>query len=327
MQSGIIAVYDRETAYAMRLSDYMNRQGRFQTAVHCYREEEALQEAIDAGMVKLVLAGETGEKLATGSVPVVRLTEEDSCQTMAVYKYQPAGKILRGMEEAGLELLQLSVPKAGSLAQLRAVYAPTGGCLKTTLALVMGALLAEKRRVLYLNLEAHSGFRVLMNRRYPMDLSDILAYQRQGEDILERLPDALQTMEKLFYLAPAVWPEDIYGTRTEEWTKLLSALTGSGRFDEIILDVGQELPYPEEILMCCDKVYRPIQADAVSQAKNTEYDRYLSASGRSELLSRMVLVSLEKADCRRGCASLDQWQRWENLVPVVKKILQEEDHR
>lgn len=357
MQSGIIAVYDREQEYGMRLADYLNRRGHFRAAVHFYGTREMLQEAVDGGTVQLIVTGGPGtgqdrytedrseNGLENGSengsenspengpergarrhpVPTIFLTEEVSGETMTAYKYQPAGNILRIIEAASEETLRLMRPEACAVAGLRGVYAPAGGCLKTSLALMIGAVLAEKKRVLYLNLEAHSGFRVLMNRRYDTDLSDLLAVQRQGGDPLDRLPDALQTFEQLLYLAPVVWPEDIYETGPEEWQQLITALTASGRFDEIILDVGLDFPHPEEILMYCDRIYRPMGEDAVSLAKNEEYDRYLSVSSRSDLLSRMTPVPLKEMDRRREYRSFDQWQRWEGLIHAVKKLLSEEE--
>lgn len=324
MQAGVIAVYDQEPEYAMRLSDYISRQGRFPVGVACYAEEEALREAVRAGQVRMVIAGQMKEALTEDSLPVIHLTEEKTCQAMAVYKYQPAGKLLQLIEEVGQEIMPLSETRTVAAAEIRGVYAPSGGCLKTTLALLMGVLLAEREKVLYLNLEAHSGFRVLMDCQYPADLSDLLAMMRQGEDVVEKLPGMLQSFEGLSYLAPVVWPEDIYETKPQEWRDLIGRLAGSGRFDQMILDVGLDFPCPEELLMCCGRVYRPEKPDAISRAKDAEYDRYLTASSRGELLSRMVPVPLGEIAGLGGCRSLDQWRRWEGLVPVVRKILWEE---
>lgn len=324
MQAGVIAVYDREPEYAARLSEYLSSQGRLAAAVMFCPEEETLREAIHGGQVKLIVAGQTEKELTADSLPVLHLTEEKSSQAMTVYKYQPAGKILQVIESAGQKIIPLAGTKSEVSAQIRGVYAPSGGCLKTTLALLMGVLLAEEKKVLYLNLEAHAGFRTLMDCQYPADLSDVLALMRQGQDIPANLPGMLQTFEGLSYVAPVIWPEDIYETKPQEWAELISQLAGSGRFDEIILDVGLDFPWPEEILRCCNRIYRPEKPDAIARAKSDEYDRYLAASNQNELLSRMVHIPLEEMDCRGVGRSFDQWQRWEALIPAVKKLLKEE---
>lgn len=347
MRPGMIALYDRESSYGAALSEYIQRQGSSETATALYTEEAALQKEIDTGRVDLVVVIEPdGRKAGTDeteareksseetackrlcgvlqdtSIPVLRLTEERSRETGKLYKYQSARKILQTIEYTRRNRWKNLGDKTATMAKIRGVYAPVGGCLKTSLAIVMGCLLSETRRVLYVNLEAHSGFSTILDCKSQLDLADLLAKMRQGQDEMEMLPQVIQSYEGLSYLAPVLWPEDIYETTLTEWKDLLGRLSGCGQFDEIILDVGQDIPYPEEVMLCCDRIYRPIRPDAFSQAKNEEYDRYLSLSNRGELLNRTTRIPLSQVEVMTE--SFHQWKRWEQLIPVMRKILEEE---
>ena len=80
-------------------------------------------------------------------------------------------------------------------------YSPVGRCLQTTFALSMGQILAKKHKTLYLNFEAYSGFGYLLNREFPMDITDVLYYFRCEKDRLSyRLEGMIQTLNGLDYI-------------------------------------------------------------------------------------------------------------------------------
>ena len=190
----------------------------------------------------------------------------------------------------------------------------------------MGCLLAEDSRCLFLSLEAHSGFRTLFGRQYPVDLSDLFAMIRQGGDIFEILSEAMQPFGKLQYVPPVIWPVDVREAEFSELRELLQRLAVSGRFDEIILDVGQDLACPEKVLQLCDEIYQPEKEDIFSRGKLAEYEAYLRITGQESLCERTQRIPVSRLATDVDCISLDQWQRWEQMIPVVRQLLQEAGH-
>ncbi len=249
-----------------------------------------------------------------------------------LYKYQPASHILQalsGIRVQAAQQLAAAQPEALTGVQpawIRGIYSPMGGCLKTSLGLVMGCLRAEECRCLFLSLEAHSGFRTLFGRQYPVDLADLFALVRQGGDLLGTFSEALQPFGKLQYIPPVIWPVDIREAEFSELKELLRRLALCGRFDEIIVDVGQDLARPEKILMLCDEIYQPEKEDVFSQAKLAEYDSYLQVSGYEALRQRTRRIPLSRLTAGLEMTPWDQWQRWEEMIPVVRQILKEVSH-
>jgi len=344
MRSGIIAVWDRDPEYAERLSEYLRRQKSLSVAAAFYSDPEELRRAVEAGRIGLVVTGQSlaGREWLRGTARVILSEEKENCgavkeksaeiaretreaaegEATVVYKYQSAYEILRVVQGCRQILPATACRRAE--ARLRAVYSPLGGCLKTSLGLVMGRILAEERSSLFVSLEAHSGFRTLFGRQYPVDISDLLAAVREGKKITGLLDQALQFMGGLQYISPVVWPEDVREAEREGLRQLLEELAGSGRFEEIILDVGQDLACPETLLACCDRIYRPQKEDAFSLAKLEEYDAYLAAGGWQAVRERTRPIPLGELSGDIPAGRLDQWQRWEGMIPFVRRILEEE---
>lgn len=325
MRSGIVAVWDKDREYAVRLSEYLSRQSGMASSVVYYSDSEALRQAVDTHQVSVAVVGHpVAESAWLKDIPVLTLAEERSCEGTAVYKYQPACEVFR-IISGFRERAEAAPALSGPAAKLRAVYSPLGGCLKTSLGLVMSCVLAEEKNCLFLSLEAHSGFRALLDRQYPVDLSDLFAAVRQRGDLQGELTGAVQSLGKLRYIPPVIWPEDIREAEQGELRELLRQLACTAGYDEVILDVGLDLARPEEILSWCERIYRPEKEDAFSSAKLAEYDSYLKASGQEALLDRTRKIPLSALSQGISPLRLSQWQRWEQMVPVVRRILAQEE--
>lgn len=325
MRSGIVAVWDKDREYAAKLSEYLHRQNSLGSAVVLYSEPEELKRAVDTRQVSLALVGRpVADSPWLSDTAHLTLTEERDGAESTVYKYQPAREMLRVI--AGFRDMSAAEDALawGPPALLRAVYSPLGGCLKTSLALVMGCILAEERKCLFLSLEVHSGFRTLFGRQYPMDLSDLFALVRQGGDICGKLSGVLQSFGQLQYIPPVIWPEDIREAERGELKELLHILAQRCGFEEIVLDMGADMSRPEEILAWCDRIYRPEKEDAFSMAKLAEYDDYLKVSGYGELTARTSRIPLAELAGEVSPARWNQWQRWEQMLPAVRRLLAKE---
>lgn len=322
MRSGIVAVWDKDREYAAKLSEYLRRQNSLGSTVVLYSDPEELKRAVNTHQVSVALAGRpVADCPWLSDTAHLTLTEERDGAEFTVYKYQPAGELLRviaGFRDASAAE---EARAWGPPARLRAVYSPLGGCLKTSLALVMGSILAEEKRCLFLSLEAHSGFRTLFDRQYPMDLSDLFALVRQGGDVSGSLSGVWQSFGKLLYIPPVIWPEDIREAERGELKELLHILAQRCGFEEIVLDVGADMSRPEELLAWCDQIYRPEKEDAFSLAKLAEYEEYLKVSGYGELAARTSRIPLSELAGEASPMKWNQWQRWEQMLPAVRRLL------
>lgn len=159
-----------------------------------------------------------------------------------------------------------------------------------------------------------------------MDLSDVFALVRQGGDLTKGLAEAVQPFGKLQYIPPVIWPVDIREAEFSELIELIRRLAMCGRFDEIILDVGQDLACPEKVLQLCDEIYQPEKEDIFSRGKLAEYEAYLRITGQEGICERTRRIPISRLTVGMDGLALDQWQRWEEMIPIVRQLLQEICH-
>ena len=350
MRSGMIAVWDPDRDYREKLSAYLRQHGDRGAAVVAFGAMEKLRQAVERGQVSVTVAARSLEEEAwLRGNPTVFLTEMETLETnekndsrfsqggewQYFYKYQPARHLLRCIstlqqrayvDQSAETEMPVTEYVSGKFARIRGIYSPLGGCLKTSFGLVLGCLLAEEKRCLFLSLEAHAGFRTLFGRQYPMDLSDLFACLRQKQSMGSMLSEALQPFGSLQYIPPVIWPVDIREAEFDELREVLRWLAQCGRFDEIVVDVGQDLACPERVLMLCDEIYQLEKEDVFSRAKLAEYEAYLRISGYDEISERMQRIPLSRLTVGTETAELDQWQRWEQMIPAVRRILKEVGH-
>ena len=347
MHSGMIGIWDQDPEYAKALCEYLRRQEGLGAFVVAYEDRESLRQAVETGQIWLVITGESESHHPwLQTVPLLILTEQknnghaldterngmskEAIPRCYEYRYQSARQIRLRLEELKERAISCPVQKHGEsspgmvMARIRGIYAPLGGCLKTSLGLVLGSVLAEEKRCLLVSLEAHAGFRTLFGRQYPVDLADLLAAIRQGGDWQGLLSQALQPFGKLQYIPPVIWPVDIREAEFDELEQLLRQLALCGRFDEILVDVGQDLARPEKILTLCDWIYQPHKEDVFSKAKLAEYDCYLQVAGYEALRKRTHRIALPQRDVLEAGMVSDQWQCWEELLPLARQVLQKE---
>ena len=123
MRSGIIAVWDRDQEYANQLSKYISDRQRGEECAVFYSDPERLRQAVETGQISLVLAGcPVADSPWLKNAALLRLTEDKGiAEPSAVYKYQPAGQILRVISEVQESRAALGLMSAKPAARVRAV--------------------------------------------------------------------------------------------------------------------------------------------------------------------------------------------------------------
>ena len=205
------------------------------------------------------------------------------------------------------------------------MYSPVGRTMKTTFALTLGQILAKKRACLYLNLEAYSGFEYLMERKFEQTLGDLLYYLRLGSDqLVTKMGSMVQSINNLDYLPPVLSMEDIQSTTAEEWIRLLQQIIDYSNYDVIILDLGDSVSQLYQLLEQCTRIYMPIRADPVSQAKIQQFEHTLQVWEKQAVLDRIRKIKPPyHRSTRSGTGYMDDLV-WSELGDYVREMIRKE---
>lgn len=326
MKNRILAVCDPEEAYAGRLMEYLNGKQISPFYVRSFTSREALedfaqQEEIEVLLISADMAGEEMRSpqmgmrilLSTGQVPVGLEGEP------VVYKYQSAEKMIREIlnyyAEAGQPFLQAAIWRGE--ARIYGVYSPIRRLGKTTFALAFGMACAKRRRTLYLNLEAYSGFEEMRPSLQEWNLGDLLYFLKKGKQgFLYKLKSVIQSLEYLDYISPVLCLEDLLTVTEEEWEVLLERLVTDAGYECLVIDFSDCVQGLFGLLGKCGCVYMPVLEDGISKAKLGQFEKILRLKGYENLRETIHRIKLPQTGGRELPGEL--------LIPEEMKRFAEE---
>lgn len=322
----IMAVYDVDPFYAARFAEVVNQKETMPYEVVAFTSMEKLYAFSEKHPVALLLLGgelKREEAEAVGAGQIIVLSEGETAETElscpSVYKYQSTDAIVREvMEYCCDETASGPVIREG--ADILGVYSPVSRCLKTSLAITMGKILAQEERTLYVNLEEFSGLSSLTRTEYRSDLSDLLYFFSEGNYNLLRLNSVVHTTGGLDYIPPARYPEDL-DEAGEQAAGLIRAIARESGYEKIVVDAGNCRKTALPVMKLCRLIYMPVLEDGVSRAKLEEFDRYLSLTGNADLRERIRKLKLPRQGVPgRNSNYLDQLL-WSELGDYVRQLL------
>lgn len=328
MNKRIMAVFDVEPCYADRLAEAANQREKVPFTVIAFTNMDKLTEFSMENQVEILLVDEKSRQAASQvrANQVVILSEGEALggegELPGVYKYQSADAIIR--EVMACYCTRTAEPassQVGSKSILIGVYSPINRCLKTSFSLVLGQVLAKDQQVLYLSLEDCSGLSKIMGQSGPGDFSDVLYYYSRGGLSWARLKSLVYSWDRLDYIMPVRYPEDLCQVTAGEMADLLVKLAGKRIYEVIVVDLGQFGKKAAEVLEVCDGVYMPVRQDLVSAAKVEEFEAYAAASGHGGVLDKIRKLKLpyrSSADNQRNY--LEQLM-WGELGDYVRQML------
>ena len=302
----ILAVYDTDIDYGDRLTAYLNTRTSHPFQMVAFTSRQALMDYLNKRHVDVLLISQNvmSEEISQKDVgQIMLLTEGDVLKELsqypAIYKYQSSDGLIRDVVKAYGEQAESERLPAGKRAKRIAVYSPLGRCMKTSLALVAGILLAKEGAALFCSLEAFSGVDMLLGGKSPGDLSDVFYYCRQGM-LANKALSLVQSYREMDYISPIRCPQDLRQFSAEELNRALEILEQSRPYQYSILDVGSQITDIPGVLEHCEKIYMPVKEDAVSLEKLKNYEQYMRETGQEEILLKTQRLKLPYHHCFGG---------------------------
>lgn len=336
MKKSILAICDLEEAYACNLTEYMNQRKNTPFEVQAFTNLESLSEFARKNHIELLLISTKAmcEEVKQWDIDrIIILSEGEypdySGQEPQVYKYQASDSLIAEVMNyyaAAVPNIQPALFVGTALkAEILAVYSPLGRVGKTTFALTLGEVLAEKQKVLYLNLEDYNGFEGCFDQSYRADLSDLIYFARQKEGNLTfKLNGMIQTFHNLDYIPPAFSPSDLRDVSWKEWVWFLRELLLCGGYECLVLDMGHQIEERYQILRQCKRVYVPVLEDTISKGKILQFEKNLSALDCQDVLKKVCKLHLpewrESFDGKHGIGPVVQG----SLGTYVRKLVAKE---
>ena len=333
MTKKLFAVCDLDGSYAERLTDYLNETQSRMFEVRAFSSAESLLSYGEGHHISLLLISTAAMSDAVRGLDaerIVILSEGEQVreweQEKHVYKYQSSDQLVAEV----LDCYASGAPgepreKNRITCALAGVYSPVGRAGKTSFALTLSEILGRSRRVLYINLEDHSGFETIIGSGSGQDLSDLIYFARQKEgDLGVRLQSVVRSAGSIDYIPPAFSPSDLRDVPAEEWLELLARLCACTDYEVMVLDVGDRIDEFPLLLRECRRVYMPVLNDRASAAKIRQFEKNLEALDYGDVLAKLQKIRLPRTQIQGSGGRLLENLASGRLGEFTKGVIRED---
>lgn len=303
----ILIICDEEEHYVFRMAEYLNNQGLLPFEVMAFNDLTKLEQFLDSNRAAVLLINSTmyeqrSKELKAGGIILLDAGEvsgsragsmvaetSDYSAFPVISKYQSAAVIARQILEICTSGTGAALPIIRSVrsSKLIGIYSPVGRCLQTSFSLVLGQLLAQKKKCLYINLEPYSGFHTLFGKSYRHSMTDLLYFlQKDTERFIYKLKSTVEQIGRLDYVPPAESFLDLMDVDVKTWTRLIELLTVRTDYEVVLLDLSDYIRGLFEILSVCDNIYTIVKKDGMAMAKLDQYEQILSYTSHETILDK-----------------------------------------
>ena len=321
-----IAVCVADRSYCEKLVAYLAGEKQKHAEVYVFSDPEVFwgsAERLDFHAALMEEPFFENDRIYTGITRFILMNEgvvaEKWRDFPTIYKYQKVDAILREIYGLiGEYQTEDGIYPRGK--ELIGVYSPHGHDLQIPFSLGLTEILAEKKRVLYLNLMDCAGFEGLFGESYTVDLGDLLYFARKGgERFFQKLGMMLYKTGDADYIPPAHNPEVLHEATKEDYEQLLALLCEKTDYQTIVIDFGVVIPGFAELMQRFEKLYCPVSEGELNVSRIRHFERYLSGDGEQLGEKIQYLKLQEQTGQSGGLLRLKQQIFWGEFGESLKR--------
>lgn len=295
-----VAVLDKEREYLKQLTAYLVKKRENFFKVWTFWDIETYQRAAEAEMFDVLLVtGAFLENMETGEIQSKIILFREDCipgfaqHLPSVSKYQPAEEIFSQICAFLWQDNTFQEEWAfGKRTKMIGVYSPVHVERQMFFSLIMARILGEHQKLLYINLQEHSGFYGVTNTDAAEDIGDLIyGMMQKGRDFQAGLHRIRRTILNFDYIPPVVNPEHLSEIPQKLYEELLIGLKNQSGYDVVIVDFGNIFLGFAQMLSVFENVYCLEKEGGLNRYRIKEFFEYLEKEDEA-LVSRLKHIFL-----------------------------------
>lgn len=228
----------------------------------------------------------------------------------AVDKYQPVSRILREVFSVYQDRREETMEGMDGEKEIIGVYSPGHSIWQTPFTLTYAQALAQREKVLYVNLKECAGFRGWFSQEYEKDLLDVMYLcLNGGVNVAHCIGSALYAIEGIDYIPPAEDGGCLGEISAQDYLKFIKLLGESSGYGVIMLDFGMMVPGFFRLLGMCSKVYVATEPGELQMAPLQQFQQMVLRQEEAELEKKLVYLSLPAINIG-ACPGTGKMQQW-----------------
>ena len=343
-----VAFCDTDEVYRSRIVAYLMEHKAKEVTVCSFSEPELFLTYAKKENYDVIILGEgcapLEKELYQGKIPVLKLVEQlpgyvaeqpseyaaevsgyltESRSTRAeTLKYQPVETIWHEVQV--LAAGNRGNPVAGVSWKLEVigVCSPVRHEMQVPFSLLLAGILAEKRKILYLNLMKFSGLQQSFEFSGDCDMGDVVLRLRKGMLTRETFLRSVYETEHFSYIPSFFNPEQLGEFTERDFSALLDFVRNETEFETVVIDFGMGVQSLALLLDSCSSCYCPVKKGYFYEGQTEEFFRYLERVEKTKLRERLQVVELPfSAKGIRGGGNVLEQLLWCEFGDYVRNFL------
>ena len=288
---GIIAIYDSDLTYAIRLMEYIKKRKEFGYEVLVFTKENSLYDFVSTRVIDILLmedglliSNEMKDNIKATFILSDDLDQSATNEELRVLKYQSAQKLITDVLLMYNRLFNKDQQTYGNKSlKIVSVISLTPEINKLALAWSYAYHISEQSKVLFIPLELLPIPFIDMNEYSKSSLSDFLYYLKNKDpDLISIMNSYISYIDTIAYLSGISIGLDLISVTREDIKGWIEALSLSPDYDVIVFYLGFYSEATVELMNQSDKVLVPIAEQSEDHVLIGELERQLNFIGVSK---------------------------------------------
>lgn len=321
MNKLIVAVCDTDDVYRGRFVTYLVEHKSEEIMVFSYSHPELFREEISSKKFDIAIIGDGFQEMESvlkkAGIPVIRMIttmperaakadhygELETDHTSCIFKFQPMESVIHEMRV--MSGGKLDFPKDTSITaglEIIGIYSPVRHEMQTPFSVLFSVLIAEKRKVLYINFITNSEFPELFGGSEDYDMGDIVVQLRNQKLTRESFWRCTHEIEKVVCIPPFSNPEHLHELTWKDYIALLEFVKKETDFETVLIDFGEGMDRFADMLNVCTSIYCPVKSGYFYECKIRRFMEYIRAASSDHIEAKLhfAKVSFSAGNIRGG---------------------------
>ncbi|NLZ82058.1 MAG: hypothetical protein GX915_00160 [Clostridiales bacterium] len=328
---GIIAIYDSDLTYAIRLMEYIKKRKEFGYEVLVFTKENSLYDFVSTRVIDILLmedglliSNEMKDNIKATFILSDDLDQSATNEELRVLKYQSAQKLITDVLLMYNRLFNKDQQTYGNKSlKIVSVISLTPEINKLAFAWSYAYHISEHHKVLFIPLELLPIPFIDMNEHSKSSLSDFLYYlKNKDSNLISIMNSYISNIDSIAYLSGISIGLDLISVTKEDIKQWIEALSLNTEYDVIIFYLGFYSEAAVELIKQSTEVLVPIVEQSEDHQVIRELERQLDFIGVSKSPEKVYKVNVPltkwSADSAIKIQELKHSGAWKASVKLIE---------
>lgn len=284
----VFAIFDSDTKYATRFMEFFQKRKDFDFEISAFTRKDSLEDFLKQHKIEILLLGDglLEEEVPKDNIKYIYEISEHPGRTKdrgypSIFKFQTAQELMSEvmLDYKGKES-ETTVSYGSGKFGIISVFTPLPNAVKSIFAWSLAMILSEKKKVLFLPLEALPVPILSIEGESNQGLSEFIYYLKENNpNMISKMKSLLCNIGNLSYLSGLTHGLDLFSISKEDICNWVEELKNHSDYDTVVFYLSFYSDAVVEIINHSETVLIAIAEKAYEKAVIKEWERQMEFIG------------------------------------------------